>query len=187
MNTYLRLDGSLALQRFLREHATRHAKWREFKAWRIPGKEGFVVEWPAGLAAPVAAGCTTAPLQPSMAAQPHFLLGDTWKRARPIPRDGRGHMAPSCYLLVVEGDIEHATKALVQQAPAELEFVTLSIDSSDDPKQLSGFLVHGEAGRMAASAPPYGCVSFECDEIRGGLAAFPIGWTAPPLLEELWP
>ena len=188
MNTYLRFDGSLAFQRFLGDHATRIAGWRGVRAWKPPGQEGFLVEWPSTEPLPTTLGGFTESAPPSPSSGSSFLLGETWRRARPVRREERGHMAPSCFLILVREGLDGAARLIIEQAPAGLEFISLSIGDGGVAKEACGFLLRGEAGRMVAHAPPFGCVGYECDELREELLlAFPVGWTVPPLLEELWP
>jgi hypothetical protein len=136
-------------------------------------------------------GCTVKPwtafaLSNSDAERP-FELGETWKRARPIRRDERAQVAPICYLLVVEGDLEATARQVIDHAPLNLELVTLAIDEPKS-KEAHGFLLLGDTGQLLAHSPPFGCTGYECDPLpSGGLAAFPVGWTLPPLSEHLWP
>jgi hypothetical protein len=191
MSRALHFDGPVAFQRFLRDQATRAPHWRGLKAQRDLNSDGFILEWPDDIEVRESPGCTAKPwtafVRADSDAERPFELGETWKRARPIRRDERAQMAPICYLLVVHGDLEATARQVIDQAPVNLEFVTLAIEESKS-KEAYGFLLLGEAGRMVAHSPPIGCTGYECDPLpSGGLAAFPVGWTAPPLSEHLWP
>ena len=191
MNRALHFDGPLAFQRFLREQAARAQNWRGLKAQRDLEGNGFILEWPADVETKDIPGCTAKPWTAFLPADNEagrpFELGETWRRARPVRRDERAQMTPACYLLVVKGDLESTARQVIDQAPVNLEFVTLSIEESG-ANEVHGFILLGDAGRMVAHSPPIGCKGYECDPLpSGGLAAFPIGWTAPPLSEHLWP
>jgi hypothetical protein len=191
MNRALHFDGPLAFQRFLRDQAVRVRNWRGLKAQRDLKSDGFILEWPADVEIVDMPGCTAKPWTGFPPAEDDagrpFALGETWRRARPVRRDERVQMAPACYLLIVHGDLESTTRQVIDQAPVNLEFVTLSIEQTES-HEVHGFLLLGDAGRMVAHSPPVGCTGYECDLLPvGGLAAFPVGWTAPPLSEHLWP
>ena len=191
MNTHLRFNGPLSFQRFLKDCVTRVPNWRNLMAQRVLPSDEFILEWPSDIAVPSSLGCTVervgAVLQSDKFPELSFRLGETWKRARPIRRDERSQMAPSCFLVLVEGDLESATRRFVEQAPAGLEFVTLAIDYQRR-HSVHAFLLLGDAGRMVAHSPPVGCTGYECDHLPGGgLAAFPVGWTTPSIAEHLWP
>lgn len=191
MKKTIHFDGPLAFQRFLRDHAARAQNWRALKAQRDVNSDGFILEWPADVEIKDMPGCTAKPWTAFSPANNDadrpFALGETWRRARPIRRDERAQLAPTCYLLVVHGDLEATARQVIDQAPVNLEFVTLSIEESGS-KKVHGFLLLGDSGRMVAHSPPMGCTGYECDSLpSGGLAALPVGWTAPPLSEHLWP
>jgi hypothetical protein len=191
MNRALHFDGPLAFQRFLREQAARAQNWRGLKAQRDLKSGGFVLEWPADVEIKDMPGCTAKPwtafLPADNEADRPFELSETWRRARPVRRDERAQMTPACYLLVVKRDLESTARQVIDQAPVNLELVTLSIEEFG-ANEVHGFVLLGDAGRMVAHSPPIGCTGYECDPLpSGGLAAFPIGWTAPPLSENLWP
>jgi hypothetical protein len=191
MNRALHFDGPLAFQRFLRDQAVRVRNWRGLKAQRDLKSDGFILEWPTDVEIMAMPGCTAKPwtgfAPAENDAERPFALGETWRRARPIRRDDRAQMVPTCYLLIVHGDLESTTRQVIDQAPVNLEFVTISIEQTKS-HELHGFLLLGDAGRMLAHSPPVGCTGYECDPLpSGGLAAFPIGWTAPPLSDHLWP
>jgi hypothetical protein len=188
MSIFLHFDGALAFQRFLRDRASHWPDWRRLRAWKHSDGVGFVLECPQVIQDRVPEGIRRLAAVTAQHPDDPFLLGEVWRRGRPVQRSQRTQSLPSCHLLIVEANVEDVARLVIEQAPAGLELLTLELEPGPGNRRVSGFLLHGDSGRMVAHAPPFGCRAYECDFLpRGGIAACPMGWSPPNLSEELWP
>lgn len=188
MSIFLHFDGALEFQRFLRDRVSHWPDWRRLRAWKHSDGTSFVLECPAALGDRVPDGVRRLAAAAARHASEPFLLGEVWRRGRPVQRSQRTQALPSCHLLVVEENLKDVARLVIEQAPAGLELLTLEFEPGSRSRRALGFLLHGDAGRMVAHAPPFGCRAYECDFLpRGGIAACPLGWSPPNLSEELWP
>ena len=188
MTRYLEFATSQAFQRFVGERAVLWPDWRSCTVLRNRVNGSFLLE------AMVAADASHPSVSGRVEAAPpnercaRCKLGDLWKFAQPAPRAPRsGKSSESCLLLIEPGS-ERAIDQIIESAPDGIELLELQSTRPGAEGLTIGCLVHGEGGRTIAHSPPPGCRGFDVDQIaRGHRVAVPPGWTAPGLLDELWP
>jgi|GEM_PF-2632065 len=187
MNLFYEFDSSVAFQRFLREHAITWPEWRSLRIWLRTDGDAFIVECRKKEyqslyrdAKPVKAARTNGSTE--------LRLDDLWTRAQLVMRHQHAGTTPKHHMLLLKANEADVARLVIDEAPAGLEMLELKCISETEGASFQAFIVHGDAGRILAHSPPHGCYGFECDELpRGGIAAMPIGFTLPSMLEELWP
>ncbi len=186
MSRIAEITGNEALQVFLEVHATRWPNWRQQRC--CLSERRCWIELPDGIDDPKIAGVAMRMAMPAESELGVTTLGDLWKSFAPVPRDRVAEGAPTCWLLLVEDADPTIGDQVIDQAPVDLERLTLQEITGEDVGVSYAYLIHGEAGRMLAQVPPLGCSAYECESLpRNLLAALPLGWSPPPVLDELWP
>jgi hypothetical protein len=185
MSRFVEIQGRVALHRYLEQTAVLWPGWRTLRLWfphEPTERLQFVLEAPDHGALPQPDGVRAATAAPT---EEPVLLGDLWRRARPMRRYRAGEAA-ELHLLVVAANLTAVLQQLLVECPFGLTFVSLR--ATEGAAEMAAFLIRGEAGRFFAHTPPLGCTSYACDELpTGGLAALPLGWAVAPLSATLWP
>ena len=188
MSRCIEFSHAASFMKFLDLEATRVENWHDTVWWKLDGGAGFRIALPAETDLHIPADARIVDEPPTAAIGAPRLLGELWKSARPISRAHLATAIPHCWMLLIDVDAPGLYDAVIESAPAMLQLIEFRIGQSPDATVHRAFIVHGTPGQMLAHQPPFGCRSFECDELPGGgLAAFPIGWTLPSLPHQLWP
>ena len=170
MSLLLEFDSSQVFQRFLRDHATRWPDWRSMRVWVPTRRDVYVLECPTEHSSNAPAGVRVIDSVPALDVSGELRLGDLWMLARPVARDQRPQSTPKCYLLLLEDPDRDIARIVIEDAPAGLELVKL-VGAYGWSAQ--AFLMHGDAGRLIAHAPPHGCTARSALRTRSARSTAP--------------